>query len=188
MTEFPILITSRLKLRGFVQSDAPMVQILAGDREVACRTLNIPYPYLDGMAEEWIQTHREQFLKNEQVIFAITHRAGDYLIGAIGLSKINLEHETAEIGYWIGKPYWNQGYCTEAVAAVLQYGFDQLKLNRIYARHFRSNPASGRVMQKVGMTYEGCQRQHIKRCGQFEDAVLYGILRHEFYLRQNSTQ
>jgi len=114
------------------------------------------------------------------VTFAIVHREEKYLVGAIGLSGISKEHETAEVGYWIGKPYWNQGYCTEAVKAVLKYSFDVLKLHRIHARHFKSNPASGRVMQKSGMKYEGCLRQHFKKWGNYEDSELYGILREEF--------
>lgn len=65
----------------------------------------------------------------------------------------------------------------------MQYGFEELNLNRIYAQHFKSNPASGRVMQKVGMKYEGCQWQQYKKFGVFEDSVMYGILRQEFYMR-----
>ena len=74
----------------------------------------------------------------------------------------------------------NQGYATEAAQAVLEYGFRKLGLHRVQARHFTKNPASGRVMQKIGMTYEGTLRQSIYRFGRFEDAALYSILRHEF--------
>ena len=89
-------------------------------------------------------------------------------------------HANAEMGYWIGKPYWNQGYGTEAAGGILQYAFEQLDLNRVYAAHFRRNPASGRIMQKIGMTYEGCLRQHIKKWDSFEDMEYYGILRSEY--------
>ncbi len=64
------------------------------------------------------------------------------------------------MSYWLGVPYWNQGYGTEAVNAVLAYEFNQWHLHRIYAPHFLNNPASGRVLQKVGMTYEGRMREH----------------------------
>jgi ribosomal-protein-alanine N-acetyltransferase len=63
---------------------------------------------------------------------------------------------------------------------VLKYAFDELKLNRVHARHFKRNPASGRVMQKVGMKHEGCLRQHFKKWGNYEDSEMYGILRKEF--------
>jgi len=180
MTERPILKTEHLILRPFILEDAPAVQRLAGDKDIASTTLRIPHPYEDGIAEVWISKHQEELEKGEQVTFAIAHREEQYLIGAIGLSGISQEHETAEVGYWIGKPYWNQGYCTEAVEAMLQYAFEELKLNRVYARHFKRNPASGRVMQKVGMKHEGCLRQHFKKWGDYEDSEMYGILRQEF--------
>ena len=131
------------------------------------------------MAEEWIGTHQESFERGEQATFAIVLREGDTLIGAIGLS-IKAQYEQAELGYWVGKPYWGQGYCTEAARAVLDYAFTVLNLNRIHAHHLARNPASGRVMQKIGMTYEGHLRQHVKKWGAFEDIKMYGILRSEF--------
>ena len=77
-------------------------------------------------------------------------------------------------------PYWKQGYCTEAARAVLRYGFETRGLNRIGARHLARNPASGRVMQKLGMHYEGTRRQHVLKWGVFEDIVLYAILKSEY--------
>jgi [ribosomal protein S5]-alanine N-acetyltransferase len=84
------------------------------------------------------------------------------------------------LGYWIGKPYWGRGFCTEAARAVLRYAFTELGLNRVHAYHFHHNPASGRVLQKIGMTHEGLLRQHVKKWGQFIDNELYSILRSEF--------
>ena len=98
------------------------------------------------------------------------------MIGAVGL-RIEREDQRAELGYWIGRPYWNQGYCTEAARAVLDFGFEQLGLNRIYASHFTRNPASGRVMQKLGMTHEGRLRQHVRKWDAFEDVEVYAVLR-----------
>src|SRR5579863_2647719 len=146
----PTLETERLVLRPFDLSDAPRVQLLAGDRAVAATTKNIPYPYEDGMAEEWIGTHQERFEKGQLVNFAIVLKHGGELIGAIGLG-LNLTQENAELGYWIGKPYWSCGYCTEAGHAVLGYAFDTLCVHRVHAHHLSHNPASGRVMQKLGM-------------------------------------
>ncbi|MFU8772395.1 MAG: GNAT family N-acetyltransferase [Anaerolineales bacterium] len=80
----------------------------------------------------------------------------------------------------MGKPYWKQGYCTEAAKEVIRYSFEQLGLNRVQARHMTKNPASGRVMQKVGMQYEGTLRQSLLRWETFEDAAMYSILRDEF--------
>jgi [ribosomal protein S5]-alanine N-acetyltransferase len=175
----PSAETERLILRPFELGDAPRVKLLAGDRDIAAMTLNVPHPDEDGMAEKWIGSHQDYFEKGEQVVFAITLKPGGELIGAIGLI-LNLAHEKAELGYWIGKPYWGHGYCTEAARAALRYAFTDGGLNRVHAYHFHHNPASGRVMQKLGMKYEGRLRQHVKKWGQFIDNELYCILRSDF--------
>ena len=90
-------------------------------------------------------------------------------------------HRHATLGYWIGVPFWGQGYCTEAAKAVVDYGFKALDLNRVSSHHMGSNSASGRVLQKIGMRYEDCQRQHHFRWGRYEDVELYGLLRSEAY-------
>jgi [ribosomal protein S5]-alanine N-acetyltransferase len=179
MPQIPTLTTERLILGPFTLQDAPAVKDLAGEREIAATTANIPHPYEDGMAEEWINTHQDAFDKGESVTFAIVRKADKQLIGAIGVHIYPI-NQLAEMGYWIGKPYWKQGYCTEAAAEVIRYSFEQLGLNRIQARHMTKNPASGRVMQKIGMKYEGTLRQSILRWEKFEDAAMYSILRNEF--------
>ena len=179
MQDRPTLETERLILRLFELSDAADVQRLAGDWEIADTTLNIPHPYKDGMAEEWIATHVPQFEAGKQVVFAVTLRQTGDLIGAIGLT-ISQRFQRAEIGYWVGRPYWNQGYCTEAGHAVIGHAFTDLNLHRVHAFHLARNPASGRVMQKLGMTREGLARQHVRRWDVYEDLVLYGILRSEW--------
>ena len=207
MPRQPTLETLRLLLRPFRMADAETVQRLAGDRAVADTTLDIPHPYEDGMAEKWISNHRDWYERREQAVFAITLKrsppdassgiempsAGEQLlyasprwqtatallVGAVGL-RIKIEDHRAEMGYWIGRPFWNQGYCTEAARAVLGFGFEQLRLNRIYAHHFARNPASGRVMQKLGMSHEGHLPQHVKKWDAFEDLELYGILKSQW--------
>jgi [ribosomal protein S5]-alanine N-acetyltransferase len=175
----PTRETERLILRPFTLDDAPRVQTLAGDGDIASTTLNIPHPYEDGMAEQWIGGHQEKFEKGTETVFALTLRSDGLLIGAMGL-VINSPDENAELGYWIGKPYWNNGYATEAAKAVLDYAFNQLNLHRVHARHLKRNPTSGRVMQKIGLKHEGCQRQHTKKWDVFEDIECYGILRADF--------
>jgi [ribosomal protein S5]-alanine N-acetyltransferase len=179
MTALPELTTDRLHLRPFTLADAPIVQRLVGDRAIADTTLNIPHPYEEDMAKEWIVSHQPRFERGEGVNFAIVRREDEALIGAIGL-MVNPSHDRAELGYWIGKEYWSQGYCTEAARAVLHYGFTAFNLNRIFAHHFSRNPASGRVMEKIGMKYEGCLRQHVKKWDVYEDMRVYGILKSEY--------
>lgn len=179
MKQQPRLQTTRLILRPFDLSDAKDVQRLAGDRAIADKVFSIPHPYEDGMAEEWISTLQPQFEKGELANFAVTLADDMTLIGSIGLT-IRAEYERAGLGYWIGKPYWNQGYCTEAGRAVVHYGFETLKLNRIWASHMTRNPASGRVMQKLGMVHEGTARQHTKKWDVFESLEFYAILKSEW--------
>jgi [ribosomal protein S5]-alanine N-acetyltransferase len=178
----PTIDTTRLILRPFTLADAPTVQRLTGAHEVADTTLNIPHPYPDGAAEQWIATQPENFSDGSAVTFAIVLRATSELCGAIGLD-ISRRHRRAELAYWIGVPYWTQGYATEAAAALLAYGFATLQLHRILARHVTRNPASGRVMQKIGMTFEGIQREHFLKGDRFEDVANYGILRDEWESR-----
>ncbi len=175
----PELLTARLRLRPFVAADASEVQRLAGEREVAETTLNIPHPYPDGAAAKWIAEHATLYEGGDGVVFAVTDRASGALLGAVGLRSAP-RHARAELGYWIGRPYWGRGYATEAVRAMLCYGFATLDLNRIHACHFARNPASGRVMAKAGMQLEGVARQHFRRGDRAEDAVTYAILREEY--------
>ncbi len=182
MTDQPTIQTERLTLRPFTNDDAPETQRLAGDRDIASTTMLIPHPYPDGAAEEWLSTHQESFDNGTGVTFAITSNDGGSLIGAIGLG-INSEHKHAEIGYWIGKPFWGNGYATEAAAAVLDYAFNTLDLNRIFAHHFARNPASGKVMQKIGMKREGFFPQHVRKWDAYEDIQHYGILRTDYNIR-----
>jgi ribosomal-protein-alanine N-acetyltransferase len=176
----PTLETGRLKLRPFALADAKRVQELAGDPDIAAPTLGIPHPYPDGAAEAWISTHAGGFDQGTLLDLSITLKPHGELIGAVGLSSIDKANARAELGYWIGKPYWNQGYCTEACRAIIEYGFCHLDLNRVQARHLPWNPASGRVMQKLGMTREGVQRQVVRRPDCFHDLVVYSLLRAEF--------
>jgi RimJ/RimL family protein N-acetyltransferase len=183
MSKQPELVTEHLLLRPFTLADAPAVQQLAGDKAIAAMTLNIPHPYENGMAEGWINTHQQSFQEGKEIVFAITLKGNDALIGAIGLT-INREHERAEMGYWIGKPHWGNGYCTEAAREFLKYAFRETKLARIQATHFAQNPASGRVMEKIGMTYEGCLKQYVKKWGNSVDIKMYAILRTEHETQQ----
>jgi [ribosomal protein S5]-alanine N-acetyltransferase len=178
MKSIPELDTPRLLLRPFLPGDAADVQRMAGDRAIAATTLLIPHPYEDGMAEEWIATHAEDFQRGLGAVWAVTHKTQGFLIGAVGLS-IKAEYKKAELGYWIGRQYWSNNYATEAGKAVLNYAFNDLALNRVVARHLGRNPASGRVMQKLGMTYEGCMRQDVIKWGQADDILVYSMLRGE---------
>lgn len=175
----PTLLSKRLVLRPFTIDDAAAVQELAGDYEVADTTLRIPHPYEDGMAEQWISQHRDSFREGTNLVLAVELAEPRLLIGAIELT-IDGGIKKAELGYWIGRPYWNNGYATEAGRRIVEYGFKELGLNRIAARHMVRNPASGRVMRKIGMSHEGMLRQDTIKWGRFEDLEIYSILHSEW--------
>jgi [ribosomal protein S5]-alanine N-acetyltransferase len=180
MEDFPQLETQRLLLRPFRPSDGPVVERLAGMREIADTTLTIPHPYPAGGGVEWITRHPAAWARRDSLALAIcAHASPDELLGAINL-RLSLAHSHGEIGYWIALPRWGQGLATEAAQALVAYGFDELGLHRIQGRHFTRNAASGHVLQKLGMRQEGLHRDAYRRFGHFEDVALYAILDSEW--------
>jgi RimJ/RimL family protein N-acetyltransferase len=172
------LETARLILGGYSESDIPELVSLIGARKVAATTARIPHPYGEKEAREFLAGAARE---NEHG-FAIRLRSNGRLVGGIGLHP-DIEQWRAELGYWIGVPFWGNGYATEAAREVVRYGFENLKLNRIFATYFRGNEASGRVLKKIGMRYEGRMRQAAFRWDRFFDLELYSILREEFASR-----
>jgi RimJ/RimL family protein N-acetyltransferase len=165
--------TARLVLRPATESDIPELVPLIGAREVAATTLRIPHPYEERHAREYIASPT----KDNELRLLIRLRKEGRLCGGIGLHP---DHDRrAELGYWIGVPFWGNGYATEAAKAVVRYGFEHFKFNRIYAAHFLGNDASGRVLQKIGMQYEGRMRQALWKLDSFIDVERYAILRED---------
>ncbi len=172
--------TARLSLRPLELDDAPVISRLAGRREIADTTISIPHPYSEDQAREWITNHLGTTGTSKEIIFAIALKATEQLIGTVGLREIDQEHSQAEMGLWVAVNAWGKGYATEASSAVLRFGFKELELNRIYAHHMVRNPASGRVLEKIGMKREGLLRQRVRKWGVFEDVVLLAILREDW--------
>ncbi len=173
----PPLSTARLLLRPFVAADAAAVQELASAREIAATTANLPHPYPEGAAATWIATHAALNAAGTAVIYAIT-TPEDGVVGAIEL-RVAPAQMHAELGYWIGLPFWGRGFATEAAQALVRHGFVTLGLKRIFAHHMCSNPASGEVLRKVGMHWEGRLRAHLHRGRQFHDVDLWGMVDEE---------
>ena len=175
----PTLLTEQLQLRPFHMDDASQVQHLLQCREIAANTRTIDHPYPEGAAAIWIATHPESWNTGGAAVFAICDRNDEAtIVGAIGL-ELDHTNEHAEMGYWIGEPYWGKGICTEAAKEILRFGFQHFGLRRIHAHCLSCNPASGRVLEKAGFQHEGMLRQHMKKWGVFEDIEFYGILSEE---------
>jgi [ribosomal protein S5]-alanine N-acetyltransferase len=177
--EIPVLEAERLVLRPFVAADAPTVEELAGDAEVAGPTLNIPHPYPAGLAAEWIASHAGWASSGERYAFAIERRADGALLGAI-TANLAPRHRRAELGYWLGRPYWGQGYTSEAARRVTAFCFDELGVHRVQATCFIGNVASARVMEKAGMHREGVLRGYVRKGDAFLDTAMYALLRADY--------
>jgi RimJ/RimL family protein N-acetyltransferase len=185
MIQRPTIQTSRLLLRPFTEVDAASVQQLAGDREVAATTMNIPHPYPACAAGQWISTHEDAFVAGKTLTLAVALKDDDALIGAISLLNLSAPHQRGELGYWVGRNYWSNGYCTEAALAMAEFGFLTLGLHRVEGRCLRTNTRSARVMEKVGLSVEGCLREHVSKWGRFEDILLFGLLKADWTRNRN---
>ena len=173
--------TERLILRPFKHEDYKDVFECCNDYDVVKTTLGMPWPYTEEMAQGWIAKHEGNRKSGLSCEFAICYKQNpEKVIGCVSLVNINPVAKRAELGYWVGKKYWKQGIATEASVALMEYGFNELNLNSIFARFFDINPASGKVMQKCGMNYVGKMRQHEFRFDKFYDVVYYEILKEDF--------
>ncbi len=175
MTAGPDLQTARLCLRPLSRAHLESMLPLISAREVAATTLRIPHPYTRQDGEQYFTSMETLIDEGTMLRRSIFIRSSDEYCGSVGL-HIEKDHERAEMGYWIGVPYWGRGYASEAARAVVEYSFRELGLNRIYATVFAGNTASRRVAEKAGMRYEGCLRQHVKKWGQFLDVEMYAVL------------
>ena len=120
----------------------------------------------------------------KNVIYTIADKETDDAAGMIGLFRIERQHKRAEIGYWLDKPYWGRGIVTEAVMKLLDVGFRNLKLHRVYAPVFHPNKASMKVLTKCGFTHEGFFRHSYFRRGRWMDEHWFSILKEEFTGKQ----
>lgn len=172
-----IIETERLTLRPFRLEDAEDVTKLCDNYNIYKTTLHIPYPYTLESAKEWILSHEQNRKEDTLYQFAITDKNSGELYGSISLSNRKI-HKNGEIAYWLGEEFWGRGFVTEASKAIIQFAFKEKNFHRVFAYYLKINPASGRVMEKCGMTYEGTQKDHIYKDGTFLDLYCYGIVNH----------
>ncbi|MEM1119859.1 MAG: GNAT family N-acetyltransferase [Bacteroidota bacterium] len=179
MTNFPELTTERLRLAQPRIADIPRIVQYAGDAKVAATTQNMPHPYHEEDAIFWLNMANTGFRTQTKYIFGIRLNTTDELIGGMGL-HLTPEFNRAELGYWIGVPFWNKGYATEAAGVILKFGFEELELNKIHAVHIVENPASGKVMIKNGMIKEGELKEHYKKGAEYRSVMQYRLTRMEY--------
>lgn len=173
--DFPKLETERLILDAPKEIDLENIAKILNNEIYSKNTINIPFPYTIDSAKFWLNLS-ENGLKNEnQFIFAIRLKDNQKIIGGIDLG-IDKNFNKAELGYWLDESYWNQGFATEAVIKIIDFGFKHLKLKRIFATHFDFNPASGKVLEKSGMQKEGELKAHTKKGNIYHNHILYAII------------
>lgn len=174
------LHTDRLILRPIREEDAVYLFPLINDADVAATVFSMPHPYPEDMLVPWIKNSRSSMEDGDRYEMSLILKETGQPIGACALI-LSWEHLKAEIGYWLGKPYWGQGYMTEAAGSLMAFGFNELGLERIYAQCFATNPASARVLEKIGLKYEGCGRHERRKMGRFFDVLHFGLIRAEFF-------
>ncbi|MBX2931703.1 MAG: GNAT family N-acetyltransferase [Chitinophagaceae bacterium] len=170
-----VIETERLILNRPTEKDIKKISAILNNEIYAKNTINIPFPYTENDAKFWLDVVKEGWQKKNKFIFTIRLKENNTLIGAVGLT-INSIFNKAELGYWLDEKYWNKGFATEAVKAIIQFGFTTLNLKRIFSTHFDFNNSSGKVMQKAGMKKEGILYCHTYKNGAYQNHILYAII------------
>jgi RimJ/RimL family protein N-acetyltransferase len=149
VAKFEPIVTERLVLRPLEARDRVRLIALANNWRVAKNLSTMPYPYTEAAADDWLGKQAALWAGGKTVNLAIT--LDGELIGGTGIGV--RDHEEWELGYWLGEPYWNRGYGSEAARALRDYAFAGLKLEKIVAGHYADNHASGAILTKLGFRY-----------------------------------
>lgn len=177
-SHFPILKTGRLTLRQFRLADAPDVLVFRGDPHV--QRFNGPvYESLEE-ARASIRRAHEEYATRTGITWAVTFHGEDVALGGFAFHDWSHHHRRAEVGYDLARAYWGRGIASEALRALLRFGFDRLNLNTIYAGTIADNHESVRLLERLGFQREGTRRQFSwEDDGTFHDSAMYGLLREE---------
>ena len=172
----PVLETRDLILRPLCRRDAKDIFAYSSDPEVARYVLWEPHRSI-AETRDYLRYIRILYRQGAPSSWAIVLKSDGPVIGTIGFMWYSAENQSAEVGYSLSRAYWNRGYATQALSAVVRSAFDRLPLYRIEAQHDLRNPASGRVMEKCGFTREGIMRGRLLNKGEHIDVALFAILK-----------
>jgi len=178
---FPILLSNRLRLRPFRLDECESVTDLINDPEVIDPLMAVRYPYSIDNATAWISKHSQTYADSGGLNFAIEERESGQLAGFVGMGGSDTE---AGMGYWYGKKFWGKGFATEAGRKVIAFGFEELELSRIEASHIFTNITSGKVLQKIGMTFLKRKSYFYEKWDKNCDKDEYSISREEYENRK----
>jgi len=180
----PTLETERLRLRPFALDDEAAVFALVSDPEIA-RFVRFEAHRTPADTRVFLELAAAHYRRGDLFALAIVLREDEQLIGSCGFVGQAPERKAAEMGYWLGKPHWGKGYALEAARALVRFGFEQMSLERIEAKCYLENRAGQRVIEKLGMKFEGIDcSERIK--GEYPQLNMYGISREDLQDGQNS--
>lgn len=178
------LKTDRLKLREFNQPDAGKLAELLDNIEITKNLAVVPHPYSLEEAEDFIERCQKKAEKEPRkgYNFAIELKDSGELIGSISIDRRGKDEEVGVLGYWLEPEHWRNGYMSEALQKILEFGFDDLKLRRIEAEAHTENNASQKLLEKFDFKREGTRReaQRVEANGEVRDEDIYGLLSKNF--------
>ncbi|MCK8061571.1 MULTISPECIES: GNAT family N-acetyltransferase [unclassified Fusibacter] len=183
--ELPVLGTQRLVLRAFRPDDVLDFYEIGCDTHVTRHITLDTFKSLEDAGDFVTKVTTNYQDEKGYYFWAIEERSSNKLIGTASFVQWSFRHRWAELGFMVNKNYWNRGITTEAMNSVIRYCFDDLGFNKVIGRAFQRNEASNHVLQKLGMTFEGIQRQHMIKDGEFVDLNCYSLL-YETYQKEQS--
>ena len=184
----PRLEGERIILRPLEEDDSHTLYENVKEYEMARWLINLPHPYPEDGAIEFIKKTRELMEKGEAYEMAIESKETSEVIGVMSFCKVDQKHRNAELGYWVAKDHRNKGIATEAAFTLIAFGFNDLNLERIYGKCFFDNKPSHKVMEKIGMLCEGTFRHEVLKEDRFIDTNYYSILKEDWLKQQDEVK
>ncbi|MBW2971082.1 GNAT family N-acetyltransferase [Candidatus Woesearchaeota archaeon] len=166
----------RINLRRLRRSDANFIYEHAKDKEISKYT-QVPHPYTIEHAKKFINETQKKMRERTDYSFGIELKETKEIIGMMSLMKVDWANMNAEVGYWLGKSYWRKGYTYEALKMLIDFGFDDLKIHRLWARVIQPNISSAGLLRKAGFKQEGVQSKAIYRENKYWDMLMFGLVK-----------
>lgn len=177
--KFPVMFTERLRLREVRMNDAKDIYSFKSDPLVTAPYCSEPYKD-ENQAIDWIKILLEGYKQKQHVMWMIALKEDDRVIGDCSLWHLDILSECGELGYELHHDYWKRGLASEAVDAIINYGFTTMNLNRIEADPFEKNDSSSELLEKFGFKREGNLRERRFFRGEFFDQLYYGLLKKDW--------
>jgi len=179
---FPVLESERLKLRAFEDRDVARLVHTCAPKNVAQNTRTLPHPFTEKDARDFLERCAREYAEGKFICWAACRKPDGLLVAHVGM-RTNRAHNNAELGYIVAPDEQGKGYATESALAAIRWAFGPAGLHRVEAGWYPHNPASGRVLEKLGFTREGMVREAALRFGQYYDCIIMGMLKREFEAR-----